>query len=216
MTATSNSSLAVSYTTTSDKITINAATVTIVKAGRVSIAASQDGNDVYAGAALVQQSFCIKPLKPVITISGTNPVTVLTSSASAGNKWFLNGNVIPSATNTTFSATAPGIYQVQVTVDDCVSAFSADAPVIVTGDLTGYSNAVSVHPNPVENYLELSGIKGELSNVQLVDLAGRRKSIEFEKRGEIYQASVQHLAPGIYLLQIQQGSTLHRIKIIKK
>jgi hypothetical protein len=59
-------------------------------------------------------------------------------------------------------------------------------------------------------------VKGELSNVQLVDLAGIQNAIQFEKRGDTYQANVQHLAFGLYVLQVQDGTILHRIKVIKK
>ncbi len=104
----------------------------------------------------------------------------------------------------------------QVTIDGCVSEFSADVPLIVTGDLVGVSSTVSSYPNPAENYLELSGIKGELSGVQLVDLAGRRNTIEFEKRGDVYHANVQHLTQGIYLLQLKEESRIRRIKVVKK
>ena len=219
LTATASSNLPVTYSTTSDKVTIpnGSSTVTIVKAGRVAIKASQAGNTSFQPAADVTQSFCIKPVKPIVTVSGANTESVtLTSNASVGNRWFLNGTAIPSATNATFNATAAGVYKVQVVVDDCASEFSSDIPLVVTGDLPGNSNAVGVYPNPVEDNLELIGVKGELSNVQLVDLAGIQNAIQFEKRGDTYQANVQHLAFGLYVLQVQDGTILHRIKVIKK
>ena len=219
LTATASSNLPITYSTTSDKVTIpnGSSTVTIVKAGRVAIKASQAGNTSFQPAADVTQSFCIKPVKPIVTVSGSNTESVtLTSNASVGNRWFLNGTAIPSATNATFNATAAGVYKVQVVVDDCASEFSSDIPLVVTGDLPGNSNAVGVYPNPVEDNLELIGVKGELSNVQLVDLAGIQNAIQFEKRGDTYQANVQHLAFGLYVLQVQDGTILHRIKVIKK
>jgi hypothetical protein len=217
LTATASSNLPVTYSTTSDKVTIAGNTVTIVKAGRVAIKASQAGNASFAPAADVTQSFCIKPVKPSVTVSGANTESVtLTSNASVGNRWFLNGTAIPSATNATFNATAGGVYKVQVVVDDCASEFSSDVPLIVTGDLPGNLSAVGVYPNPVEDNLELIGVRGELSNVQLVDLAGRQNAIQFEKRGDTYRANVQHLTFGLYVLQVQDGTILHRIKVIKK
>ncbi len=217
LTATASSSLPVTYSTVSDKIILSGSTVTIVKAGRVIIKANQEGNVTFNAAPEVMQSFCIKPAQPTITITGTNAETItLTSSAAEGNTWFFNGAVIPSATNSTFSATTAGIYKVQVTVDDCQSEFSADTPVIVTGDAGGNSDTVNVYPNPVETMLEVSGIKGALSSVQLLDLTGRKKAVEFEKQGDVYQANIQHLAAGIYLLHIEQERVLHRIKVFKK
>jgi hypothetical protein len=217
LTATASSNLPVTYSTTSDKVTISGSTVTIIKAGRAVIKANQAGNETFSPAPEVTQSFCIKPAKPTVSVAGTNTETItLTSSSTTGNKWFLNGTVIPSATNATLSVTAPGIYKVQVTVDDCSSEFSEDVALIVTGDLERYSKYISIYPNPVVNYIELTGVREKLSNVQLVDLAGRRNAIEFEKHGEVYQANVQHLALGVYLLQVQDGAELHRFKIIKK
>jgi len=216
LTATSNSSLPISYATTSDKITINGATVTIVKAGRASITASQDGNEVYAAPALVEQSFCIKPVKPVITISGANTQTVLTSSATSGNQWFLNGTAIAGAVNSTLSATTPGVYTVQVTGDDCVSDLSGETVLIVTGDLNTSSNQVDVYPNPVENFLEIRGLQGEVTGARLIDLTGRSNSLVFERIGKIYHANVQHISQGVYLLRIQEGDKNYQIKIIKK
>jgi hypothetical protein len=91
-----------------------------------------------------------------------------------------------------------------------------DAPPIVTGDLSHYGNSVSAYPNPSESFLELVGIKGELFNVKLVDLTGRLNYIEFEKHGDVYQASIQHLSPGVYLLEAQEERVLYRFKVIKK
>ncbi|MFM8743233.1 MAG: T9SS type A sorting domain-containing protein, partial [Cytophagales bacterium] len=215
--ATASSNLPVSYSTTSDKITISNSTVTIAGAGRVVVRASQTGNASFAAATDVTRSFCIRPAKPSITTSGTDAETItLTSSASVGNRWFLNGAAIPSATNSTYAANQAGVYTVQVTVDDCISDLSTALPLIITGDLPGMRGSVSVYPNPAESYFELSGMKGALSNVQLLDLSGRRNSIELEKRGEVHYANVQHRSLGVYLLQVQDEVATHRIKIIKK
>jgi hypothetical protein len=138
LTATATSSLVVAFTADSDRVTINGNTATIVKAGRTIIKANQGGNDSFNAAPEVTRSFCIKPAKPIVTVIGKNVETIiLTSNTETGNKWFLNGTVIPSATNATLPVTAPGIYKLQVTIDGCASEFSADVPLIVTGDLVG-------------------------------------------------------------------------------
>jgi beta-glucanase (GH16 family) len=217
LTATASSNLPVSYSTVSDKISISGNIVTTINAGRAIIKANQIGNALFIAASEVTQSFCITPPKPTVSITKTNTDTfTLTSSATSGNKWFLNETAIPSGINTILSATAAGIYKVQVTVDDCASEFSADVPLLVTGELVGYSSSISTYPNPAENYLELSGIRGEMSAVQLADLAGRRNTIEFEKSGDVYYANVQHLTQGIYLLQLKEENKIRRIKVVKK
>jgi beta-glucanase (GH16 family) len=215
--AAASSSLPVAYSTVSDKVTISGNTVTIVNTGRVIIKANQAGNSAFSPATEQSQSFCINPTKPTISVTRTNTsLFTLFSNASSGNKWFLNGKLLPSEVNTILQVTSPGVYKVQTSVEDCVSEFSDDTPVIVTGDLVRYGNPVTAHPNPVEDYLELSGIKGELSHVQLVDLTGRPNAIEFEKSKDVYHANVQHLARGTYLLKINEGGTMHNIKIVKR
>jgi hypothetical protein len=132
LTATASSNLSVTFSTTSPNITISTNQVALVKAGRTSIVANQAGNDVFNEAPMVTQSFCIKPLKPTVNITDVAPAApVLTSNASAGNQWFLDGVAIEGATGTTHNAKKTGTYKVSVQVDDCVSAFSDDLAIVV-------------------------------------------------------------------------------------
>jgi gliding motility-associated-like protein len=76
----------------------------------------------------------INPNPPVPTISGTNVFcqggnTVLTSSATAGNQWLLNGQPIAGQTGRTLTVTQAGNYSVRVTAATCSStslAFRVD------------------------------------------------------------------------------------------
>ncbi|HCW07519.1 MAG TPA: hypothetical protein DGG95_09170, partial [Cytophagales bacterium] len=131
LSASASSSLPISYSTSSGKVTLNGSIVTIVSAGRDTITASQSGSFSYNAAQSVSQSFCINPAQPTITISGANTSSpTLTSSAAFGNQWFLNGTAITNATNNTLSVAAAGIYTVQAKVDDCVSLISSNFLII--------------------------------------------------------------------------------------
>jgi len=71
----------------------------------------------------------VPPAKPTISgnqaFCGGGGSTVLTSSSTDGNQWFLNGTPIAGATNQTFTASAPGDYTVQVTNSNgCTSTMS--------------------------------------------------------------------------------------------
>lgn len=132
LTATASSSLTVAFSTTSDKVTINTNQVSLAKAGRASIVANQPGNTVFNTAPAVTQSFCIKPPKPTVNLTDAAPAApVLTSNASVGNKWFLDGVAIDGATSPTYTVKKSGKYKVNVEVDDCVSAFSDDVAIVV-------------------------------------------------------------------------------------
>ncbi len=217
LSATASSALAVSYGAASDKITINVSQVTIVKAGRASIKASQGGNATFNAAASIEQSFCIKPAKPTVAVSGANTETLtLTSSASAGNQWFKNDVAITDATNTTLNVTIEGVYKVQVKADDCVSVFSDNVPLIVTGDLNRHLSNFTIYPNPVEDDLNVLGVKGEIRNSQLLDMTGRSSSIQFNRSEDVYYGNAKDLSPGIYVLRVVEGNTVHQIKFIKK
>ncbi|MCA6412780.1 MAG: VCBS repeat-containing protein, partial [Cytophagales bacterium] len=217
LTAAASSSLAVSYSTTSDKITISGSQVTLVKAGRAAITANQAGNASFNPAPGVERNFCIKPAKPIITASGVNTETItLTSSATAGNQWFKDGTAIANATNSTLTVTTLGVYKVQAKADDCLSEFSTDYPIIVTGDVPTTQSGIYVLPNPVDDELELRGIVGQLKNYQLFDMTGRSVGIVLDKQTSTYTASVQHLRQGMYVLRVQQGDQIHQIKFVKK
>ncbi|MFN6090576.1 MAG: FG-GAP-like repeat-containing protein, partial [Cyclobacteriaceae bacterium] len=217
LTAVASSSLAVSYSTTSDKITISGSQVTLVKAGRATIIANQAGNASFNPAPGVERNFCIKPAKPIITASGLNTETItLTSSATAGNQWFIDGTAIANATNTTLTVTTLGVYKVQAKADDCLSEFSTDYPIIVTGDVPTTQSGIYVLPNPVDVELELRGIVGQLKNYQLFDMTGRSVGIVLDKQTSTYTASVQHLLQGMYVLRVQHGDQIHQIKFVKK
>lgn len=215
LTATATSGLTVAFSTTSDKVTLNGNQVTLVKAGRATITANQAGNTAYNAAPAVERSFCIKPVKPAIGIQNVNTETpTLTSTASQGNQWFLNGNAIAGATNTTLIATTAGVYKVQVTVDDCVGDFSTDFALIVTGDLPSAAE-ITLYPNPVENYLQIDGIK-DVVTTQLVDVTGREVSLLLERNSSGYTADVRDLPSGLYVLRLINATAHYQLKFVKK
>ena len=213
--ATSSSALAITYTTASDKITISGSQATLVKAGRVSVTAAQAGNASFLPATSVERNFCIKPAKPTVTLSNSNSETVtLTSSSATGNQWFLGANAIAGATNATLSVTAAGIYKVQVKVEDCISEFSADQTIIVTGDIGSAHHSVTAFPNPVKDILTVvfeseSGKK----DVSITELTGKQM-LRQEVNGKEATFNVQGYSQGIYLIKVlsDKGTSVIRFE----
>jgi hypothetical protein len=140
----------------------------------------------------------------------------LTSSAAAGNQWFLNGTAINGAVGQTLAVTTFGTYTVQVKVDDCLSAISDEISLIINSAEIGKIQELIVYPNPAENYIHLKGINGPIRSAEMIDMAGRSNPIQFELSNEIYSANVQSLSPGIYVLWIQQGNKSYPLRVIKK
>jgi uncharacterized repeat protein (TIGR03803 family) len=217
LSASATSTLPVSFSTSSNKIILSGSQVTIVSAGRATITAAQAGNVNYNIATSAERSFCIKPAKPTITVSGLNTeAPVLTSSAATGNQWFRNDILISGATNTTLVATQEGVYEVQVTVDDCVSDFSTTQTLIVTGAEENAANAISVYPNPSHDWLTIS--LGELQGAKeilVVDSNGRT----MDSKKEIGTETKLYIAAypiGVYLVNVKTQRSTHTIRFVKK
>jgi uncharacterized repeat protein (TIGR03803 family) len=219
LTGTTTSGLPLSYSSSSNKITITGSQVSLISAGRLTITASQPGAIGFLQAVSVNQSFCIKPAKPTVALSATNPASpILTSSATSGNQWFRNGTLIAGATNSTFNISQAGIYKVQVQVDDCISAFSDDQPIIVTAVEPMIADRVSVYPNPAQDVLtiDLGGFeKNQTVFVSTVDMLGRPlNQLTGEGGGEV-KMDVRSFVPGQYIIQLQQGKNSATESFIK-
>jgi hypothetical protein len=213
--ATATSGLPVSLSSTSDKITIDGQNVSLLSAGRVSVTANQAGNTSFEAAAAVEQSFCINPIKPVVTANvESDESIILSSSSSVGNQWFVNGTLIANATASTYETSEIGNYTVKVRVDDCVSPISDELSLVVT-DLNDLGEGILVYPNPVENSFKLIGITEEIKDYQLVSVSGKMYQIQLTERDGAYTADISNLSNGVYILNVRLESQTLQFRIIK-
>jgi endonuclease/exonuclease/phosphatase family metal-dependent hydrolase len=212
---TATSGLAVTVTPNS-KITISGNQITLVSAGKASIVASQPGNGNYNAAISITREFCIKPAKPSVTVSFASGTATLTSNAANGNQWYLNGAVITGATNASYTATNAGTYKAQVTIDNCLSDFSNDVPVVITGDLTKGNASISLYPNPTAGSLFISGLEPETNECSIVDLLGRPIMMNLEKSGDQHRLTTESLADGVYMLRVKQSNSVLQLRFVKK
>lgn len=72
------------------------------------------------------------PTTPTISQAGS----VLNSSATSGNQWYLNGSTIQGQTGTSYTPTQSGSYQVMVTNGNGCTAMSTAFPVTISGTLS--------------------------------------------------------------------------------
>jgi len=214
--ATSSSGLPVSFNSSDTTILMIAGdTVTLRGAGAITISANQVGNVSYQAASSVSQRFCINPAKPTVALAGTN-MAILTSSASSGNEWFLNGLAIIGATNSTIEASVDGAYSVQVKVDNCLSAPSDNFSIIITGDIPTAKGFVLLYPNPSPDFFFITGINDKETESILIDMAGKYSPIKLEQYGDMLIGNVNTLTNGMYILKIREGNTTHQIKLVKQ
>jgi parallel beta-helix repeat protein len=206
LSATSSAQLPVQYTSDLEKLSITSAVVSLLKAGRVTVQATQPGNENYKAAIPVEQSFCVYPSKPTISLDRMNyNKPVLSSSNIDGNQWYFNGTPIAGATAKNWEATEDGLYTVKSTIDDCESEISEAFVVVITGVHSELDElTVDVFPNPVLEHFTLT-IKGQVQEeveVTLVNSIGQvlHGSTQEDSEGRI---SMKGFERGIYLLRVK-------------
>ncbi len=214
--ATASSLLTVAYLADGNEVTITGNQVTIVKAGRVSIKANQPGNEIFNVASEVAQSFCIKPAKPLISLTGENTENpILQSSAAEGNQWFLNGVLLTGAVNATLTVSEQGVYTVQASIEECTSAMSNDYPVVITGIRGETQTSLQVFPNPAENFIELHLPDSGSKEIRIYQSTGA-----LQENHTSHEASenidIKSWSSGYYLIQITTSKGNYFARFIKK
>jgi len=126
----------------------------------------------------------------------------------------LNGTAIPGATGNTLNATESGIYTVQVMLNNCHSAFSADLQIVVTGDIH-MPASLSLYPNPSHDYVFITGIQNQVRESAAFDMIGRSLSIRLEQYNETMRGDISNLTTGMYILKITDGDLIRQIKFVK-
>jgi hypothetical protein len=220
--ATSTSGLAISYEATPvGRVSITNGLASLTSGGRVEVTAFQPGDNNFNAADPIERSFCIKPAKPVIGASLSNPeAPLLSSSSSIGNQWFKDGSSITGATNSTYTVSLLGVYTVAVTVDDCVSVISEPVSYILTGDISTpfASSGFSVYPNPFIDEIRILWNNPDATQqreVNLYDMMGHKIESKAGNMQEfIFDAT--GLSGGQYLLKGIEGNRTHLERIIKQ
>jgi len=156
--------------------------------------------------------------KPTVVVNGSN----LTSQQPGSSyQWYLNGELIPGATNRSLSAESDGSYQVAIFNDICNRVSD---PVVISSipdqeqDLARFG--IFVGPIPSEDKVTVyvsNTYRGPLT-LSLVDMAGREyRRTEVGKNTD--ELEIEMNLPGrqgLYLLKINTNNlTLHK-KVIKQ
>jgi hypothetical protein len=129
-----------------------------------------------------------RPAQPTVAPVYNGATTTLTSSSTTGNQWFLNGTLIPGATNPTYvvNTTAQfGQYTVVVTNAATGCASLPSAPLLVNSSVKPLAgSALSVYPNPT--------VDGNVS----VELRGYSKATELRVYNAVGQQVLERTLPG--------------------
>jgi hypothetical protein len=154
------------------------------------------------------------PLTPTIMVNGF----VLTSSAPAGNQWYMDGSEILGATGQIYTATQPGTYTCMVTLDGCSSEVSDGVQIFPAGmEEAGIGAAISLYPNPGDGLFNvmIHSVKPEIFAIRVVNNLGVsiREFDNIEVKGTFEKTIDLGTCPnGIYFIVIRNGSS----QIVKK
>jgi PKD repeat protein len=172
----------------------------------------------YAGAdtLTITNAITINPTPAVPTITQSNDT--LFSSASSGNQWFLNGNIINGATNTFYVPTANGNYTVKVTNNFGCSATSAALNYVKVGieNITA-NNVFNIYPNPAQNTLTIEHYSNHKHvSFELSDALGRTlQTVVLNNNTTSFDVS--NLPVGIYAASIIiEGKRVTRKLVINR
>jgi len=176
--------------------------VTAVSAGVYSLNATVEaGCSASANTTVVINPI---PVAPTATQAGF----VLTSSAPAGNQWYYNGNIIPGATDQTYTVTHnTGYYWVAVTLNGCSSGISNKLWVEVVGvPEIQPSASFSIYPVPNNGRFTVS-INYPIDNTFNIIVYNQIGEMLFERRnvtttaGEFEtQIDIRPVPNGMYLV----------------
>ncbi len=223
LSASASSGLSVTYSVISGPASIDESTVTITGAGEVTIGADQSGNENFNAASQVTQSFSVSKADQIITITTIEDKLVSDAAfdveAETDSELELTYEIDGPASIDGTTITLDGIAgTVTVTVNQVGNdnynaasetiSFEVNEP---AGPLNASNGAkVLVYPNPVSEYLFVSGISGEV-HVTIIDMNGQEVlNNTYGPKG----IAISSLDAGHYLLRIKSKSIITTTSIV--
>lgn len=183
--------------------------------GSVSV---QGTNACSFGIASPSLSITVNPTPPVPTISQSG--SVLTSSATTGNQWYLNGVIIPGATSQNYNVSASGNYTVVVSnITGCTS--TSDVFVYSGIGISELSSkaGILIYPNPSSGKF--------IANIAMLQIKGKYEYRVLNTLGEVLihaisgtskllEIDLSNQPHGIYFIEIKSGNIIYKEKMIRE
>ncbi|MDD2346283.1 MAG: T9SS type A sorting domain-containing protein, partial [Bacteroidales bacterium] len=153
-----------------------------------------------------------------VDVSVTDNSPVLTANADGASYQWIdcdNANApIPGETGASFTATENGNYAVEVTQNGC-TAISDCISVLNVGINTANSDFdVNIYPNPTSNllFVEFANKENVLWNLNSIKGQVVLKGLN---NGTKFSINMNDLAPGVYVLRIQQKDRIITKRIVR-
>ena len=143
-------------------------------------------------------------------------------------QWYINGDLIPDAIETSYCNTTDGVnlFALEVTDNEtgCTNEFSLGVAfdpdfdcTVPTGQVLAIENSLNLYPNPVGDVLHIvfENENRQSVKINVVDVTGRlllSQNPSFTSNHFYQTMDVDHLASGIYFIEIntQEGQVVRR------
>lgn len=214
--ANASSGLPVSFKITNGVATINASTLNLSSAGKISVTAFQEGDSIYWTAKEVSKTFCVSPSVPSIEIVEVANEILLITDGKYNLQWYLDGERVQNATDDTLKVLSTGNYSVSATFDDCNTS---SLSIGVTGNEpeTDPFNNLTIYPVPATDRIQVKYANGNRSKrviVYLYNSVGEKVlENELALAGNIWSGDInlQKLKSACYhLVVLDNGNKLSR------
>jgi hypothetical protein len=172
----------------------------------------------------VKSAGCASAARQAVTVS--KPViaqnsTILSSNFSSGNQWYLDGKVIPGATNETYTPVQSGNYTVGVSLNSGCQTMSDNYVYVLISNSKGNNSDIGlvIYPVPASSTLNIifkAKTSGNLT-MSLINAAGKvvYTNAQAINAGNIgATVNVADIPPGSYVLQLLLGQKVYNNKIV--
>jgi len=136
----------------------------------------------------------------------------LTSSATTGNQWNLNGSPITGATGTTYSVTASGSYTATVgtSTSNAIVATAVDCSGLNENEIAG----LVVYPNPTSGLLTISAADfNGFNSIVVKDQIGRSVVNATKITSNVMTFDLTKLATGSYFVELTGNGVTKTVKV---
>ena len=193
-----------------ESITVNPSTTT-----KYYVTVSNGGCSVVDSAIVA-----VGEAAPIIVQSG-NELQVTNVNGATSYQWYLNGNSINGATNSTYTATQPGEYTVEVQLSNGCSGTSSVYNFITTvTDRPELFSHFKMYPNPTQGTLnlELESYNNGKLNIEIFNYLGERVYYSREQVNGQLRKTIQlnDFASGIYQVRLSINGQAFVSKIVKE